>query len=155
MDERKGEIETIFSVAATSRPVNESITALEDQVTINKLFAAEVVDQIINPSIKKELHTMSKWRLRWHSYSNGFEFGSTLLMGAAIILSTSAGFYNYQFLSFLSGSASAVALVLQRFSKYAQHESGENTLLLNRILVTLGIKGVPDISNVSQGETHV
>jgi hypothetical protein len=64
----------------------------------------------------------------------------------SIIISFSAGYFKYEWLSFLSGCTGVVSVGLFRFSTYTLKESKERTLIVNTILKSLNMNEIVDIA---------
>jgi hypothetical protein len=70
-----------------------------------------------------------------------------LLVGVAAVISFAAGSFNLSYLSFVAGAVSVIAVSLLKFSSFAMAESKSQTTEINKILATLSMSPVVDISS--------
>ncbi|BCS82879.1 hypothetical protein QLL95_gp1244 [Cotonvirus japonicus] len=101
----------------------------------------ELIDTSYYGDVKYNLRSKSRWKF----IGDLTESLSQICVGIATVLAFSAGFYELNLLSFLSGSFGTSSLVLLQFSSYAMKESKERTQQVNILLKKLGLDSIPDI----------
>lgn len=101
----------------------------------------ELVDVLYYNDIKYNTRCKSLCKC----FADSMEIVAHGLTGAASIIAFAAGVYDYQVLSFVSGSLSIGSLVLLKLSSYALKESGERTAEVNILLNKLGITEIPNV----------
>ena len=106
----------------------------------------EILVELIEPCYKTDIKELIQERKFWRKTGNYFESASKVFIGASSIVSFASGIYNYQLLSFFSGTTGVLSLVCMQFSSYSYNESKERTSKLNKLLDKLKIETVPDIS---------
>lgn len=107
----------------------------------------EILTELVEPCYKADVKELIEERKFWRKTGNYFESASKVFIGASSIVSFASGIYNYQLLSFFSGTTGVLSLVCMQFSSYSYNESKERTSKLNKLLEKLKIETVPDISN--------
>jgi hypothetical protein len=103
-----------------------------------------IEENIINPDIINETAELISSRYKWRKVSNITEVLANIFLGTTTILAFTSGIYEYKILSFFTGCTSTIALVLLRFSTYANKESTERNTLLTKLLNYIGISALPD-----------
>ena len=78
---------------------------------------------------------------------------STLLVGAASILSFASGVYPHRDLNFVAGSIGLVALVFKEFASYANTIDHVKTLSINDLLKNLNIEH--EMSDISKNNERI
>ena len=106
----------------------------------------EILTELVEPCYKADVKELIQERKFWRKTGNYFESASKVFIGASSIVSFASGIYNYQLLSFFSGTTGVLSLVCMQFSSYSYNESKERTSKLNKLLEKLKIETVPDIS---------
>jgi hypothetical protein len=106
----------------------------------------EILSELVEPCYKADVKELIEERKFWRKTGNYFESASKVFIGASSIVSFASGIYNYQLLSFFSGTTGVLSLVCMQFSSYSYNESKERTSKLNKLLEKLKIETVPDIS---------
>jgi hypothetical protein len=106
----------------------------------------EILIELVEPCYKTDIKELINERKFWRKTGNYFESASKVFIGASSIVSFASGIYNYQLLSFFSGTTGVLSLVCMQFSSYSYNESKERTSKLNKLLDKLKIETVPDIS---------
>jgi len=106
----------------------------------------EILTELVEPCYKADVKELIQERKFWRKTGNYFESASKVFIGASSIVSFASGIYNYQLLSFFSGTTGVLSLVCMQFSSYSYNESKERTSKLNKLLDKLKIETVPDIS---------
>jgi len=106
----------------------------------------EILTELVEPCYKTDIKELINERKFWRKTGNYFESASKVFIGASSIVSFASGIYNYQLLSFFSGTTGVLSLVCMQFSSYSYNESKERTSKLNKLLDKLKIETVPDIS---------
>lgn len=86
-----------------------------------------IEEQVVLPSIQKEVESLIKYKKVWQYVSIISESSSQIFSAVATVLSFSAGFYKLELLSFLSGIINILSLLLLLFSKYS-NEKGTKCL---------------------------
>jgi hypothetical protein len=69
-----------------------------------------------------------------------------ILIAAGAIVSFAAGVWDLSYLSYISGGISVASMSLLKFSSYSMKESKERTMQVNKLLTSLGLKEIPDIT---------
>lgn len=107
----------------------------------------EVVRQVVLPDQLAKVRDLTASRQRWRKLANWAECSAQLVLILATGAAYAAGYYSDRsYLAFVAGCANVAVIALMRFSTYANHESAERTLILNRELEYLGVRPVPDIT---------
>ena len=107
----------------------------------------EILVELVEPCYKTDIKELINERKFWRKTGNYFESASKVFIGASSIVSFASGIYDYQLLSFFSGTTGVLSLVCMQFSSYSYNESKERTSKLNKLLEKLKIETVPDISD--------
>uniref|UniRef100_A0A6C0HDR5 Uncharacterized protein n=1 Tax=viral metagenome TaxID=1070528 RepID=A0A6C0HDR5_9ZZZZ len=107
----------------------------------------EILVELVEPCYKTDIKELINERKFWRKTGNYFESASKVFIGASSIVSFASGIYDYQLLSFFSGTTGVLSLVCMQFSSYSYNESKERTSKLNKLLDKLKIDTVPDISD--------
>lgn len=115
----------------------------------------EMIEKIRKELIEKTYYSDIKYNIgsksRWKCAGDVSETLAHIIIAMGIILAFATGFFNVNFLAFISGSMSTGALVFLRFSSYAMKESKERTYQVNRLIEKLGFDDIPDITIDSAG----
>ena len=120
--------------------------------TLNPI-RSKIITELIQPAYYKDVEDTIEWRYRWRKLGNCSESTSHLFMAISTILAFAAGFFGYEWMSFISGCSTVIAGVLMKFTAYASHESKERTQSLNAILEHLNMKKMPSI-NINPNVAH-
>jgi hypothetical protein len=113
---------------------------LEENVIIPNDFKIKILQEFILPYYKSNIEYVINEKTIWSRVGTGFLTTSTLLIGAASILSFASSTYPDKNLNFLAGSVGMVALVLKEFASYANSVDHIKTLTLNDLLKNIGLK---------------
>ena len=115
--------------------------------SISDLLKSKILSELVEPCYYKDIDEMIKERKTWRAYGNKFETLSKIMIGSSSIISFATGIYDYKILAFVSGITSVLSLTFIQFSTYAFKESKERTIELDKILTSLDIENVPELSD--------
>jgi len=139
----------LTEIYINNSPIARDLTPLEEETKSTSSsytsIRQKIINEIIKPSYYNDVNSTMESRQKWRDASNKIETLSKILAGASTIVAFSAGVYQYQYLSFISGCLGTLGIVAQQFSTYAMKESQERTQQANKILKTLNIKEVDDL----------
>ena len=102
---------------------------------------------IVESTIKEEIESFIKSRIRWRTIGMCMETMSKLLLGTTSIVAFATSIYpcnNY--LSFIAGSVSTMSLVTLQFANYSFRESKLSTDNLNILLSKINSNSIPDLN---------
>ena len=102
-----------------------------------------IIDELIEPYYKKVVKNTIEGRQCWRKTGIAFETISKIMVAFGSILSFSAGVYQDQTLSFVSGSISCLSLAFLQFSSFSYKENKKQSEELNVLLKTLGLETIP------------
>ena len=124
----------------------------DEESVIPDIFKTEVI-KIILPYYKDNIEYIVNTKSGWSRVSTGFMTASTLLVGAASILSFASGVYPHRDLNFVAGSIGLVALVFKEFASYANTIDHVKTLSINDLLKNLNIEH--EMSDISKNNERI
>ena len=104
----------------------------------------DILVNLIEPSYRNDVRTNLKLKNNFKKLGLWFETFSKFFVGVASVTSFASGIYKLQILSFLSGTASVVSLILLQYSSYSYRESKKITVEINDILSKLNITPLND-----------
>jgi hypothetical protein len=113
---------------------------IDDEHIIPYEFKTKILKEFILPYYKNNIEYVINEKTIWSRIGTGFLTTSTILIGAASILSFASGTYTERNLNFVAGSVGMVALVLKEFASYANSVDHIKTLTINDLLKNIGIK---------------
>jgi hypothetical protein len=113
---------------------------LEENNIIPNDFKLKVLQEFILPYYRSNIEYVINEKTIWSRMGTGFLTTSTILIGAASILSFASSTYPERNLNFVAGSVGMVALVLKEFASYANSVDHIKTLTLNDLLKNIGLK---------------
>jgi hypothetical protein len=123
------------------RAAGPSLGADYDELRVRVLH-----DEVI-PDFLREVQDVIVWRWRWRKIANWAEGIAHLLLAAATVLVYSAGYFDkVAYLAYVAGCVNVGVLALLRIAAYANKESSERNVILNRHLRLLGLSEMPDIT---------
>jgi|TARA_B100000927_G_scaffold205299_1_gene166627 hypothetical protein len=125
----------------------------DEEKVIPDIFKTEVVKKILLPYYKENIEYIVNTKSGWSRVSTVFMTASTLLVGAASILSFASGVYPNRDLNFVAGSIGLVALVFKEFASYANTIDHVKTLSINDILKNLNIEH--EMSDISKNNERI
>jgi len=85
-------------------------------------------------------------RRNYKTVSDVMEVLGHIALLISITVSFSAGYFDYNILSFIAGGLGTLSVGLFGFSTYALKESKERTIIVNTILKSLNMKEIVDIA---------
>ena len=95
----------------------------------------EIQVDVIQPTIREEISTFLRSRIRWRTLGIYMETTSKLLLGSTSILTFATSIYPCNtYLSFIAGAVSTLSLVSLQFANYSFRESKLSTNNLNLLL---------------------
>jgi len=109
-------------------------------------FKELIKKNLINKTYYEDIEQNLKGRSGCKTTADVFDTVSHILLGLSTILAFSAGFFKYDFLSFIAGCLGTFALATRQFSWFAIHKSNEHTSETNRILHVLGMDDIVNIT---------
>ena len=116
-----------------------------------------IIDELIEPYYKNVVKNTLSARQCWRKTGIAFETISKIMVAFGSIISFSAGVYEDQTLSFVSGSISCLSLAFLQFSSFSYKENKKQSEELNVLLKKLGLETIPVLerSAVPQGKTSI
>lgn len=120
--------------------INLADINLEENNIIPNEFKLKVLQEFILPYYRSNIEYVINEKTIWSRMGTGFLTTSTILIGAASILSFASSTYPERNLNFVAGSVGMVALVLKEFASYANSVDHIKTLTLNDLLKNIGLK---------------
>ena len=113
-----------------------------------------IIDELIEPYYKNVIKNTLSARQCWRKTGIAFETISKIMVAFGSIISFSAGVYEDQTLSFVSGSISCLSLAFLQFSSFSYKENKKQSEELNVLLKTLGLETIPVLerSAIPQGK---
>jgi hypothetical protein len=106
----------------------------------------DIAQNITGPMIRNEVRDLARSRQQWRSCANWAEGAGHIFLAAGTVAAFSAGFFATKFVAFVAGGSNVLFYALNRFSSYANRESEERTLVLNRHREFLGDAPLPDLT---------
>lgn len=122
------------------KDINFDDIDLEEQDIIPDDFKMKILKEFILPYYRSNIEYVINEKTSWSRVGTGFLTTSTILIGAASILSFASSTYPEKNLNFVAGSVGMVALVLKEFASYANSVDHIKTLTLNDLLKNIGLK---------------
>lgn len=117
-----------------------------------RTLVQRVQEDIIDINLYDDIESNTRDKSRWKTIGDITEALAHIFIGATVVLSFAAGFFDLKYLSFISGCCATVSMALLRFSAYCFKESKERTAQVNILLKYLGISPIPDITIESPAE---
>ena len=147
-----------MSVCCLSRNIAFDLSGMvvdpnDEEKVIPDIFKTEVIKKILLPYYKENIEYIVNTKSGWSRVSTIFMTASTLLVGAASILSFASGVYPQRDLNFVAGSIGLVALVFKEFASYANTIDHVKTLSINDILKNLNIEH--EMSDISKNNERI
>ena len=126
-----------------------------DNLKISDDTRVYIIDELIEPYYKNVVKNTLSARQCWRKTGIAFETISKIMVAFGSIISFSAGVYEDQTLSFVSGSISCLSLAFLQFSSFSYKENKKQSEELNILLKKLGLETIPVLerSAVPQGKT--
>jgi hypothetical protein len=126
-----------------------------DNLKISDDTRVYIIDELIEPYYKNVIKNTLSARQCWRKTGIAFETISKIMVAFGSIISFSAGVYENQTLSFVSGSISCLSLAFLQFSSFSYKENKKQSEELNVLLKKLGLETIPVLerSAVSQCKT--
>ena len=126
-----------------------------DNLKISDDTRVYIIDELIEPYYKNVVKNTLSARQCWRKTGIAFETISKIMVAFGSIISFSAGVYEDQTLSFVSGSISCLSLAFLQFSSFSYKENKKQSEELNVLLKKLGLETIPVLerSAVPQGKT--
>jgi len=126
-----------------------------DNLKISDDTRVYIIDKLIEPYYKNVVKNTLSARQCWRKTGIAFETISKIMVAFGSIISFSAGVYEDQTLSFVSGSISCLSLAFLQFSSFSYKENKKQSEELNVLLKKLGLETIPVLerSAVPQGKT--
>ena len=119
----------------------------EDDLVATQSFKNEIITKIIQPGYVKDIKDTLKWRYRWRKIGNISHMCGKVLTLSGAAVAFSAGFITTPAAAFVSGCISLSGILCIQYGDYAYTESSRETEDANKILQTLGIDGVPELTD--------
>lgn len=116
---------------------------LPTKISTDKL-KNKIISDLLQPNYYERVENFIKWSNRWMSIGNFCEAGGKFMLVSGGIIAFASGFFNTPYLSFVSGSVSAISTALFVFGTYSLKQSTECNKQLGIILKNLEISEVPD-----------
>jgi hypothetical protein len=125
-----------------------------DNLKISDDTRVYIIDELIEPYYKKVVKNTLSARQCWRKTGIAFETISKIMVAFGSIISFSAGVYEDQTLSFVSGSISCLSLAFLQFSSFSYKENKKQSEELNVLLKQLGLETIPVLerSAIPQGK---
>lgn len=120
------------------------------QIVISDDTRVYIIDELIEPYYKNVVKNTLQGRQCWRRTGITFETISKIMVAFGSILSFSAGVYQDQTLSFVSGSISCLSLAFLQFSSFSYKENKKQSEELNILLKKLGLETIPVLDRESQ-----
>lgn len=140
----------------TSNNVNEkSSTILKKNIPVSPELITKIRTELIEKTYYNDIKYSIHGKSRWKCVGDITETISHIFIAFGIILAFAAGFFNIEFLSFLSGSCTTAAMVFIKFSSYALKESKDRTEQVNLLIEQLGFNDIPNIVINSSGDDFI
>ena len=110
-----------------------------------KTFINKVKEEFQRPANIKDIKSFIDSRYRNRKIGYHLEWISKVLTGVSTSFAFASSYLDSKYGSLISGSIGVLAVTSQNLSSYFLSRSDDNNEKLNRILETLGIKGMPDV----------
>lgn len=91
----------------------------------SKEFRLKIIDEIVYPSIERQLNNSLIWKNKWKKIYQHMDFMSQIILGFATIFDFSESYFDYKWLALIGGSLGVISLILNRFSTFAKKETTE------------------------------
>ena len=115
----------------------------QDKLEISDDTRIYIIDELIEPYYKNIVKNTLQARQCWRKSGIAFETISKIMVAFGSIISFSAGVYEDQTLSFVSGSISCLSLAFLQFSSFSYKENKKQSEELNILLKKLGLDTIP------------
>lgn len=110
----------------------------------------DIINNFLTPAYIQDITDTIKWRYLYRKIGENLETISKLLSATSTILAFSAGvFSNISALSYTAGVTGVISLTAMQIASYANNESKECNIELNKLLSSLTIKKMPDLDPLS------
>jgi hypothetical protein len=119
---------------------NIDFSNIDNEHIIPEDFKLRILKEFVLPYYKSNIEYVINEKTIWSRIGTGFLTTSTILIGAASILSFASSTYDNRNLNFVAGSVGMVALVLKEFASYANSVDHIKTLTINDLLKNIGLK---------------
>lgn len=119
---------------------NVVVGELDNENVIPDEFKRLILKDFILPYYRTNIEYVINEKSAWSRFGTWFLTTSTILIGAASILSFASSIYPDKNLNFVAGSVGMVALILKEFASYANSVDHIKTLTINDLLKNIGIK---------------
>ena len=129
------------------------MSSSDDTLKISDDTRVYIIDELIEPYYKKVIKNTIEGRQCWRRTGIAFETISKIMVAFGSILSFSAGVYQNETLSFVSGSVSCLSLAFLQFSSFSYKENKKQSEELNVLLKTLGLDTIPVLSRTANKQT--
>jgi len=107
----------------------------------------EINVEIIQPTLREEIASFLRSRIRWRSIGICMETSSKLLLGISSVVTFATSIYPCNsYLSFIAGTVSTLSLVSLQFANYSFRESKLSTENLNTLLKKMEMSIIPVIN---------
>lgn len=131
-----------------SSQIITSVLNTNNESIIPDDFKNQIIKEIILPYYRSNIQYVINTKTNWSKVGTAFLTTSTILIGAASILSFASSSYPDKNLNFVAGSVGLLALVCKEFASYANSIDHVKTLTINDLLKNIGIKHIMnDTSN--------
>ena len=121
-----------------------------DNLKISDDTRVYIIDELIEPYYKNVVKNTLNARQCWRRTGIAFETISKIMVAFGSIISFSAGVYEDQTLSFVSGSISCLSLAFLQFSSFSYKENKKLSEELNVLLKQLGLETIPVLERSSE-----
>lgn len=118
-----------------------------DLEVASKSFKEQIISTIIQPSYIKDIKDTLAWRYKWRKIGNTSHMMGKILTLSGAAVAFSSGFVSTPALAFVSGCVSLSGILCIQYGDYSYSESSRETEDANKILKTLGIEGVPELTD--------
>lgn len=125
------------------------------QIVISDDTRVYIIDELIEPYYKNVVKNTLQGRQCWRRTGITFETISKIMVAFGSILSFSAGVYQDQTLSFISGSISCLSLAFLQFSSFSYKENKKQSEELNILLKKLGLETIPILDREAPQPTNI
>lgn len=106
----------------------------------------KIKSDLIDPTYYSDVKSNLKARKRWKRLGDFTLTISQICIGICSVISFSAGFFGYNYLSFIAGCFSVLSLIFQHFSTFSMKESENCNKIINEILDKIGLYEIIDIA---------
>jgi hypothetical protein len=125
-----------------------------EKIEISNLTRESIVNSLVEPYYKNMVKTTIDGKNFWRRLGISLETSSKLMVALGGIFSFSAGFYQDDTLSFVSGSISCMSLALLQIASFSYKENKKQGEELNILLKKLNLDTIPSMVR-SEDQTTV